>query len=201
MQQLLPLFLKLEGRRVVVVGAGSVGASKALAFLGCGAAVTVVAPTIDVSLREPGVTLVERGFRPADLDGAWLAVAAAPPEVNRAVARAAEKRRLFVNVVDDLELASAYLGGVTRRGGVTVAVSTEGVAPALAGLIREALDALIPEDVARWVEVSGRERAHWRAAGLPHASRRPLLLAALNRLYEPASLRGAVDAGALGSSS
>ena len=60
-------------------------------------------------------------------------MAAAPPEVNREVAAAAEERRLFVNAVDDPAHASLYLGGVVRRGGVTAAISTDGRAPALAG--------------------------------------------------------------------
>ena len=83
---------------------------------------------------------MRRAFRPADLDGAWLVVAAAPPEVNREVRAAAEQRGVFVNAVDNPETCSAYAGGVLTRGGVTVAVSSNGEAPALAGLLREALE-------------------------------------------------------------
>ena len=68
-------------------------------------------------------------------------MAAATPEVNRDVARLAEARHVFVNAVDDPPNATAYLGGVVRRDGVTLAISTAGHAPALAGLLREALDA------------------------------------------------------------
>ena len=114
---------------------------------------------------------------------AWYAVAAATPEVNREVVRAAEERRIFVNAVDDAEAASAYLGGVVRKGAVTLAVSTGGRAPALAGLLREALDAVLPEDVSAWAQVGADLRAAHKRDGVPMAQRRPLLLDALNQLY------------------
>ena len=115
--------------------------------------------------------------------GTWLIVAAAPPEVNRQVEAAAARRGIFVNAVDDPAHATAYTGGVLRRGGVTVAVSTEGRAPALAGLLREALEAVIPDDLAEWVATGAALRAEQKKAGIPMGERRPLLLQALNRLY------------------
>jgi sulfate adenylyltransferase len=178
-----PIFLRLAGRRVVVVGGGNVAASKLEALIRSGADITVVAPEIRPGMARAGVTLVERGFEPTDLDGAWLVVAAGTPEVNRRVAAAAEERRLFVNAVDDPASASAYLGGVFRRADLTVAISTEGEAPALAGLMREALEDLIPEEIQSWFEEAARQKAVWRSTGIPMPARRPLLLAALNRLY------------------
>ena len=178
-----PVFLRLEGRSVVVVGGGRVAAGKLPPLLEAGAVVTVVAPAIGEALRRPGVTLVPRGFEPADLDGAFFVVAAAPPKVNRAVSAAAEKRRLFVNAVDDVESASAYLGGVLRRGAVTIAVSTGGRAPALAGLLREALEAVLPDDLEAWISLAERVRGEWKEGGVPIAERRPLLLRALQDLY------------------
>jgi siroheme synthase-like protein len=107
--------------------------------------------------------------------------------VNREVARAAEERQVFVNAVDDADSASAYLGGVLRKGGVTVAVSTDGRAPALAGLLREALEAVLPDDLGAWVRVAQDLRAQWKAAGIPIPQRRPLLLRALIQLYREAA--------------
>jgi len=127
--------------------------------------------------------LVERGFVASDLDGARWVVAAATPEVNRLVAAAADERHLFVNAVDDVASASAYLGAVIRRGPVELAISTGGLAPALAGLLREALEAVLPADLARWVDVATAARADWKRAGIPMAERRPLLLRALQRIY------------------
>jgi uroporphyrin-III C-methyltransferase / precorrin-2 dehydrogenase / sirohydrochlorin ferrochelatase len=181
--EVYPVFLRLEGRRVVLVGGGRVAAGKLGGLLAAGAQVTVIAPHIRPELEQPGATLFRRPFAPADLDGASFVVAAAPPEVNRAVAAAAEPRGLFVNAVDDAESASALLGGVVRRGGATVAVSTGGRAPALAGLLREALEAVLPEDLGAWVEVGERARTGWKQRGLAMGERRPLLLKALQDLY------------------
>lgn len=182
--RLFPSFLKLQGRSVVLVGGGAVAVAKHAALVAAGAQMTVVAPQIDARLRQPGTTLVERGFQPSDLDGAWFVVAAATGPVNREVAAAAEARHLFVNAVDDPAAASAYAGGVVRRGPITVAISTGGGAPALAGLLREALDAVLPEDLERWLTTARELRPGWRAEGVPMEGRRPLLLEALNRLYE-----------------
>lgn len=182
--RLHPAFLKLGGRRVLVVGGGAVAASKLRGLLDAGAAVTVVAPAWVAAVAAADVTRVEREFRPSDLDGAWLAVAAATPAVNREVAQAAEARRVFVNAVDDPPNASLYLGGVVRRAGVTFAVSTGGRAPALAGLLREGLDALLPPaELERWLAEAARLRRRWRAARTPMEARRPELLDALVRLY------------------
>lgn len=183
MADLLPIFVRLEGRRVVLIGGGPVAASKVTALLAAGADVRVIAPDVHPDIERAGVAVERREFAPADLDGAWLAVAAATPAVNRAVADAAAGRRLFVNAVDDPANASAFLSGVVRRGGVTLAISTQGDAPGLTALLREALETVLPDDLEAWVREARRERAGWRRDGVPMAERRPLLLEALNRLY------------------
>jgi uroporphyrin-III C-methyltransferase / precorrin-2 dehydrogenase / sirohydrochlorin ferrochelatase len=184
--RLLPVFLKLAGRKAVVVGAGRVAASKLAALREAEADVVVVAPEVSDDVAAAGVRIEKRPFRASDLDGAWYAVAAATPDVNREVAQAAGERRIFVNAVDDKASASAYLGSVLQRGGVTVAFSTEGEAPAIAGLLREAIDAMLPEDLGRWVAEAVSLRTEWKVAGVPMAHRRPLLLEALNRIYDKA---------------
>jgi uroporphyrin-III C-methyltransferase / precorrin-2 dehydrogenase / sirohydrochlorin ferrochelatase len=181
---LFPAFLKLTGRKVVVVGAGPVGASKIDGLLAAGADVTVVAPVVVAAVAQAPVRIERRRFEPADLDGAWFVVAAAPAAVNQAVREAAEARQLFVNAVDDPPNATAYLGGVVRKHGVTLAISTDGRAPALAGLLREGLQTLLPDDVEAWLEVSRKEREDWKREGVPMEKRRPRLLEAINRLYE-----------------
>jgi siroheme synthase-like protein len=194
MTDLLPLFLHLTGRRVVLVGGGRVAASKLRQLRAAGAHVRVVAPEIDpaiASVDGEGVELVDRGFESADLDDAWLVVAAATPSVNREVAAAAEQRRLFVNAVDDPANASAFLGGVVRRDGVTIAVSTSGDAPALAALVKEGLDALLPRDLEAWIGTARDVRVNWRRAGIPMDERKPLLLRALNDLYRRSDESGA----------
>jgi uroporphyrin-III C-methyltransferase / precorrin-2 dehydrogenase / sirohydrochlorin ferrochelatase len=195
---LFPLFLKLENRRVVLVGAGTVAAEKLRHLLEAGADVTVVAPEIGPAIETAPVTIVRRGFEAADLDGAWFVVAAAPASINRVVAEAAAQRRIFVNAVDDPASASAYAAAVLRRDQLTIAISTDGVAPALAGLFREALDALLPRDLADWFATARRARAEWLKAQVPMRERRPLLLEALNRIYEGRRPQGGVPVSAAG---
>ncbi len=182
---LFPAFLKLAGRRVLVVGGGRVATSKMRALIDAGADVTLVAPSVCAAADQAGARVTRRAFQPADLDGVWLAVAAATPEVNKQVADAAEHRRVFVNAVDDPPHASLYLGGVVRRAGVTFAISTDGRAPALAGLLRQGLDALMPADqIERWMAEAIRMRRAWRTEGVPFSERRPQLLDALVRLRD-----------------
>jgi uroporphyrin-III C-methyltransferase/precorrin-2 dehydrogenase/sirohydrochlorin ferrochelatase len=179
-----PTFLRLAGRKVVVVGGGAVASSKLDGLLAARAEVTVVAPDIRPELDRPGVCLKHKPFEAADLDGAWWVVAAAPPEVNQAVLAAADARHLWVNAVDDPPNATAYLGGVVRRSDVTIAISTGGRAPALAGLLREAIDAWLPHDLDAWLEAADEARRGWKRDGVPMERRRPMLLETLNRLYE-----------------
>ena len=104
--------------------------------------------------------------------------------MNRQVAAAAERRRIFVNAVDDPANASAYLSGVVRRDGVTLAISTSGAAPALTGLLREGLDQVLPQDLRAWLEEARQQRVIWRRDHVPMEERRPRLLEALNQLYD-----------------
>jgi uroporphyrin-III C-methyltransferase/precorrin-2 dehydrogenase/sirohydrochlorin ferrochelatase len=186
---MFPAFLDLTAKKVVVVGGGGVAVGKVEGLLRAGAAVTVVAPEVRPQIEGLGVEVVRRPFEASDLDGAWWVVAAAPPDVNGQVKAAGDARRVFVNAVDDPDHASAYLGGVVRRAGVTIAVSTNGRAPALAGLLREAIDAWLPMDLDRWMSAADGIRAEWRRVGVPMEDRRPQLLDVLNELYENAGRR------------
>jgi siroheme synthase-like protein len=196
MPELLPLFLNLTGRAVLLVGGGRVAAGKLTQLLAVGARVHVVAPEICDEMaaivaqgaepERPGlqVTISPRRFAESDLDDVWLVVAAATPQANHDVASLAEPRRLFVNAVDDPPNASAYLSGVVRRDGVTIAISTSGAAPALTALLREALDALLPRELSMWMAQARAERIGWRRDGVPMEARKPRLLCALNDLYD-----------------
>ncbi|PYR93781.1 MAG: hypothetical protein DMF84_08195 [Acidobacteria bacterium] len=183
---LFPTFLKLEGRRVLIVGGGPVAASKVAALQRAGAELRVVAPDVCDAIDAAVSNIARRPFVPEDLDDVWFVVAAGPPDVNQFVAMEAERRRVFVNAVDDPSNASAYLGGVVERGGATIAISTDGAAPALAGLLRQALDAVLPtgDEMNAWLARAREMRRNWRAQGTPMSSRRPQLLDALNALYD-----------------
>ena len=184
MPGLYPAFLKLAGKRVLLVGGGNAAAAKLEGLLAAGAQVTVVAPEIGPERQRAGVTIEQRPFEPRDVEGAWWVVAAAPPEVNRQVQAAAEVRQVFVNAVDDPAHATAYLGGIVRRGDVTIACSTGGRAPALAGLLREALEASLPADLDTWLAAADDARRRWKQDGVPMERRRPMLLETLNKLYD-----------------
>lgn len=166
---MFPLFLDLHGRLVVLVGGGPMAEVKRRQFADAGASVRVITPET---------------FRPSDLDAAWLVVSVASAEVNRRVADAAAARRLFVNAVDDPANASAYLGGVVRRDGVTIGISTSGEAPALTSLLREAFDTLLPDDLQDWMATAQAERDAWKRDAVPIDRRKPRLLEALNRRYQ-----------------
>src|SRR5216683_2287157 len=197
MPNLLPLFLDLTGRAVLLVGGGRVATAKLQQLLAAGARVRVVAPEISEEILKtaPRVQIAQRPFLPADLDGVWLVVAAATRPVNGEVAAVAETQRVFVNAVDDPANASAFLSGVVRRDGVTLAISTSGDAPALTALLREAFDALLPRDLARWVWQARAERVVWRRDGVPMDARKPRLLRALNVLYQATAEDGPVEPG------
>ena len=182
--ELYPAFLNLTGRRVLVVGAGRVAVGKIAGLLAAGAVVDVVAPDVLPEIERAGVIVHRREFEPSDVDGAWYVIAAAPPDVNRRVLEAGEARQLFVNAVDDPQNATAYAGGVVRRSGVTIAISTAGRAPAMAGLLREALDAWLPGNLDAWMTAADDARRQWKVQGVPMEDRRPQLLQVLNRLYE-----------------
>jgi uroporphyrin-III C-methyltransferase / precorrin-2 dehydrogenase / sirohydrochlorin ferrochelatase len=126
-----PLALRLDGRRVLVVGGGGVATRRVPALLAAGAVVEVVSPELTpalLALRDAGrITWLERRFEPADLDGAWLAqVAVDDPAAAAQVSAAAEERRIFCVRADDRDAATAWTPAVTRHGPVTVAVTDGG---------------------------------------------------------------------------
>jgi len=129
--------LDLEGRRCLVVGGGRVGAEKAHGLLVCGARVTVVSPQLHEDLRSAEIAWRPRRFRPDDLDGALLVIAATSDRsVDEQVHAAAESRGLLCNVADVPELCNFILPAVHRQGPIAVAVSTGGASPALAKRLR-----------------------------------------------------------------
>ncbi len=182
-RRLFPAFLDLVGRRVLVVGGGSVAAAKVARLLEAGAHVVVVAPAVVDELAALPIEVQRRQFEAGDLEGVWYVVSAAPPAVNAAVAREATARGIFVNAVDDPRHATAFAGSGFRRGPVTVSISTGGEAPALARVLREALERLIGRDVEDWSALSARLRADWRRENVPMEDRRDRLLAALASLH------------------
>jgi uroporphyrin-III C-methyltransferase/precorrin-2 dehydrogenase/sirohydrochlorin ferrochelatase len=143
----------------------------------------VVAPEISPELTAIADAVYHRPFEPRDLDGVWYVVSAGPHEVNLEVVRAAEQRHVFVNAVDDPRAATAFAGSTFSRGPVTVAISTAGEAPALARVMREALERLIGPDVEDWAHRAARLREDWTRDGVPLERRRDAFLASLAQLH------------------
>jgi siroheme synthase-like protein len=178
----LPIFLKLEGRDVLVVGAGKIAERKIAELVEARARVHVVAPTATDTVKAlaaaRAVRWDPRGFEAEDVAGAWLVLAATnDAEVQRQVADAADAQHTFIIAVDDKANASAYGCAALRRGPVSIAISTSGESPALARLIREVLEHALPE--AEWIDAARALRDRWRADGTPFESRFAELVKAL----------------------
>lgn len=159
----LPLLLDLDGKRVVVIGGGTVAERKVRSALGCGADVRVVAPQLTSGLRElaahGGLRHEARAYRSGDFRGAVLAfVAVDDPEASAAAAKDAEAAGVLVNVVDRPDQCGFIVPSVLRRGRLTIAVSTGGSSPAWARRIRERLEAEFGEEYARLLEAAARVR-------------------------------------------
>jgi siroheme synthase-like protein len=171
---LYPLFLKLAGREVLVVGAGSVAERKIAPLLEAGARVRVVAPEATPGVQalagDGKIEWERRGFAKDDVGAARLVIAAtSDAHVQRAVTEACEARGVFVVAVDDPPNATAYAGAVVRRPPFVIAISSSGVAPALTRLVKEVVEAMLPGDDV--VEAAQSLRERWKKEGTPMGER------------------------------
>jgi siroheme synthase-like protein len=177
---LLPIWIRLERRPVLVVGAGTVALAKIESLRSTGAQITVVAPAAApqfLELVENGeLTFHARVFEPADLDGVFLVIAATSDSaVNRAVYEEALRRNVLCNAVDDPPNCDFYFGSVVARGDLQIAISTAGESPALAQRLRREIDEQLPQDLGPWVADLGALRREIRAS-VPGGPARNLLL-------------------------
>lgn len=173
---LFPLFADLDGRPVLVVGAGSVAERKVRRLLACGAQVRVGAEQIGEALaqlaRQGAIACTQASFDPSWLDDVWLVVAATDdPALNRQVSAAARSRRLWCNVVDDAALSSYHSPAVIDRAPLVVAVSSGGSAPALARRVRAQIETVLPPFLGRLFSLAESRRTVIRRA-FPDLSRR-----------------------------
>jgi siroheme synthase-like protein len=160
----------VAGRRCVVVGAGRIAQRKIEGLLAAGADVDVIAPdAVDAvaAMAEAGtVRWSARPFEPADLDDAWLAVAATSnAALNHAVFVAGEQRRVWVNAADDPANCSFSLMSVVRRGDIVVTIGTNGRSPALATYLKEHVALELGEEYETLLELLAEAREAIRAAG------------------------------------
>ena len=174
---LFPLFADLRGRRVLVVGGGAVARRKLEPLLAAGARVVVGAPWLEPAVAalfaQGRIEHLAGPFEPAWLDGAWLVVAATDDgAVNREVAAAAQARRIWANVVDDLALSSYQSPARIERGPLQIAISSGGGAPMLARHLREKLETELDDSLAGLATLLLHERGRIRARHPRLAERR-----------------------------
>jgi precorrin-2 dehydrogenase / sirohydrochlorin ferrochelatase len=167
MSALFPIFMKLRGRRCLVVGAGTVAEPKIASLLDADATVKVVAPEatelVQSWARGSRIHFEERRFRESDLEDCFLVVSATNSvQVNQTVYREAETRGVLCNAVDDPDRCDFYYPAVVRRGPFQIAISTAGYSPALAQRLRRELEDQFGPEYAGWVEQLGRERTRLR---------------------------------------
>jgi uroporphyrin-III C-methyltransferase/precorrin-2 dehydrogenase/sirohydrochlorin ferrochelatase len=193
---LFPIFVKLEGRPVLLVGAGPVGESKVGGLLSAGAVVTVVAPTatpgIQTLAADKQISWHQRVFEPRDLDGVTLVVAAVPRDVAASIYAEAHHRGVLINSVDDPDNCDFYYPAVVHRGDLQIAISTAGHSPALAQRIRIELEHQFGPEYSAWIQQLGEARRELFATDMNPDARK-------EKLHEMARLRPEGFGGQAGS--
>ena len=182
---LFPMFMKLEGRSCLVVGAGAVGEPKIGSLLASGAAVRVIALRATAAVAEwaktGAIAWEARPFNTADLDRVFLVIAATNSrDLNATIFHKARQQNILCNVVDDPEYCDFYYPAVVRRGELQLAISTNGQSPALAQRIRSELEIQFGQEYGEWLEELGRIRQQLFAGNIDPEERR-------HRLHELAS--------------
>jgi precorrin-2 dehydrogenase/sirohydrochlorin ferrochelatase len=190
MAALFPIFLKLEGRRCVVVGAGNIAAQKLAGLLEAGAEVQIVAPEANDAVLERlhggQLRWLQAAFEPAHLTGAFLVIAATgDPAVNEQIYQAAREMGILCNAVDEPERCDFYYPAVVRRGDLQIAISTAGKSPALAQRIRRELEEQFDAGYVGWLQWLGALRQQlFRRHVEPAARNAALHQAAGREVYE-----------------
>jgi uroporphyrin-III C-methyltransferase/precorrin-2 dehydrogenase/sirohydrochlorin ferrochelatase len=187
----LPIFLQLEGRTGLIVGAGAVALEKICTLLKTGIHLCVVAPEAREEIRalatEGKLEWIPRAFTPTDLDGIFIAIAAtSTPEVNAAVYESAVERGVLCNSVDDIPHCDFFFGSIVQRGPLQVAISTSGESPAFAQRLRREIDAQLPQTIGPWLTELGTQRREILATLPAGESRKALLHTLANQPIPPA---------------
>lgn len=180
MTNLFPMFMKLSGKRCLVVGAGKIGEPKIGGLIDTGARIHVVAIAASDQVREWAdagkIELELRAFSSSDLDGMFLAVVAtASRSLNERVYREAQERGVLCNVVDVPDLCDFFYPAVVRRGDLQIAISTAGQSPSLAQKLRQQLERQFGDGYAAWVEQLGETRRLVLASDLDKETKSELL--------------------------
>lgn len=193
MTSLFPMFLKLQGKQCLVVGAGNVGETKIEGLLETGARIRVIAlqasPAVREWARAGKIELELRAYTPDDLRDVFLAVVATSSRnLNERVYGEAQVRGVLCNVVDVPDLCDFYYPSVVRRGDLQIAVSTAGQSPSLAQKIRQQLEKQFGPGYAAWVAELGETRKLILASPLDKQQKLDLLHSLASREAVEAAL-------------
>lgn len=160
---LFPIFLKLAGRRCLVVGGGTIAEAKIASLVHAQAKITVVSPQALPDIMQQAKAgefhWEQRRFVASDLEGMFLVIAAtSSPEVNHEVYTLATENGILCNAVDDPPNCDFYFGSIVERGDLQIAISTAGESPALAQRLREEIDAMLAPEAGEWLGQLGELR-------------------------------------------
>ena len=155
MNNLFPIFLKLENLHTLIIGGGYVGLEKITAVLDNSpeATVTLVSPEIRQEIREIAadnerLSLIERKFEDEDLvEKDLVIVATNDKEENKRIKSVARTRHMLCNVADTPPLCDFYLSSVVKKGNLKVAISTNGMSPTMAKRLKEVLNDALPDNL------------------------------------------------------
>jgi precorrin-2 dehydrogenase/sirohydrochlorin ferrochelatase len=187
------MFMKLEGKQCLVIGAGKVGEPKINGLLETGARIRVVAldasPAVREWARSGRIELDLRAFTSDDLQGAFLVVVAtASRSLNERIYREAQRLGILCNVVDVPDLCDFFYPSIVRRGDLQIAVSTAGQSPSLAQKIRQQLEKQFGPAYASWVAKLGETRKLILASDLDKERKLDLLHSLASREAVEAAL-------------
>jgi len=180
MKTLFPMFVKLDSRKVLVVGAGNIAEQKISALLPTGANIHVVGREATHAIQKlaaaGSITLAKRPFRNSDLGGVFMAVVATSSSgLNLQIYRESQRRQILCNVVDVPDHCDFYYPAVVQRGDLQIAISTSGQSPSLAQQIRIRLERQYGPGYAEWVAELGATRRKVLASALAPEEKRRLL--------------------------
>jgi precorrin-2 dehydrogenase / sirohydrochlorin ferrochelatase len=178
--KVFPMFLKLEGRRGHVVGAGTIAEGKIGGLIAAGAQIRVVAPEATEQVQtwaaEGRIGWEPRRFQPSDLEGLFLVVAStSSTAVHEEIYAEAKHRGVLCNIVDVPHLCDFFYPAIVRRGSLQIAISTAGESPALSQRLRKELEQQFGPEYEAWVSAIGEARAELATRDLTTEDRKEIL--------------------------
>jgi precorrin-2 dehydrogenase/sirohydrochlorin ferrochelatase len=178
--KVFPMFLKLDGRRCLVVGAGAIAEGKIAGLIADDAQIRVIAPEATTQVQtwagEGKIDWERRRFHPSDLDGTFLVVAAtSSTAVHEEIYAEARKRNVLCNIVDVPHLCDFFYPAIVRRGSLQIAISTAGESPALSQRLRKELEKQFGPEYEPWLVAIGQARAELATRNLTAEDRKEIL--------------------------